>query len=78
MCFLMSKQLLQIYDVCHAVCKYVFLVNCHFQPMQVKSVLAKEGLRGYIYVEALKQTHVKRLIDGVGNLRMGQWQQTVS
>lgn len=47
------------------------------KPMQVKSVLAKEGLRGYIYVEAVKQTHVKQLIQGVGNLRLGQYTQTV-
>lgn len=45
--------------------------------MQVKAVLAKEGLRGYIYVEAVKQTHVKQLIQGVGNLRLGQYTQTV-
>lgn len=45
------------------------------QPLQIKSVVAKEGLKGYIYVEAYKQTHVKQAIEGVGNLRMGQWQQ---
>jgi len=47
------------------------------QPLQIKSVIAKEGLRGYIYIEAFKQTHVKQLIDGVGNLRIGSWQQMV-
>ena len=43
--------------------------------MQIKSVVAKEGLKGYIYVEAYKQTHVKQAIEGIGNLRLGQWQQ---
>lgn len=45
------------------------------EPLQIKSVVAPEGARGYIYVEAFKQTHVKQLIQNVGNLRMGQWQQ---
>lgn len=45
------------------------------EPLQIKSVIAKEGLRGYIYIEAFKQTHVKQIIDGVGNLRIGSWQQ---
>ena len=48
-----------------------------FQPLQIKSVMAKEGLKGYIYVEAFKQTHVKQAIDGVGNLRIGKWAQQV-
>ena len=48
-----------------------------FQPLQIKSVIAKEGLKGYIYVEAYKQTHVKQAIDGIGNLRMGKWKQQV-
>jgi transcription elongation factor SPT5 len=45
------------------------------QPLQIKSVIAKEGLRGYIYIEAFKQTHVKQIIEGVGSLRIGSWQQ---
>lgn len=49
-----------------------------FQPLQIKSVTAKEGLKGYIYVEAYKQTHVKQAIQGVGSLRMGLWQQKVT
>lgn len=32
-------------------------------------------MKGYIYIEAYKQTHVKQAIDGIGNLRMGQWAQ---
>ncbi|XP_071486255.1 transcription elongation factor SPT5-like [Diadema antillarum] len=45
------------------------------EPLQIKSVVAVEGLKGYIYIESFKQTHVKQAINGVGNLRMGQWQQ---
>ncbi|XP_035670800.1 transcription elongation factor SPT5-like [Branchiostoma floridae] len=45
------------------------------EPLQIKSIVAKEGLKGYVYVESFKQTHVKAAITGVGNLRMGLWQQ---
>lgn len=45
------------------------------QPLQIKSVVAPEHVKGYIYVEAYKQTHVKQAIEGVGNLRMGYWNQ---
>lgn len=45
------------------------------QPLQIKSVVAPEHVKGYIYVEAYKQTHVKSAIEGVGNLRMGFWNQ---
>ena len=34
-----------------------------------------EGLKGYIYIEAYKQQHVKQAIEDIGNLRMGRWQQ---
>lgn len=44
-------------------------------PLQIKSIVAPEGVKGYIYVEAYKQTHVKAAINNVGNLRMGQWKQ---
>lgn len=47
------------------------------EPLQIKSVVAPEGAKGYIYIEAYKQTHVKQLIANVSNLRMGQWQQQV-
>lgn len=46
-----------------------------FQPLQIKSVIAVEGLKGYIYVEAFKQQHVKQAIEDIGNLRIGRWQQ---
>uniref|UniRef100_A0A674GHL0 Transcription elongation factor SPT5 n=1 Tax=Taeniopygia guttata TaxID=59729 RepID=A0A674GHL0_TAEGU len=45
------------------------------QPLQIKSVVAPEHVRGYLYVEAYKQTHVKQAIEGVGNLRLGYWNQ---
>lgn len=45
------------------------------QPLQIKSVVAPEHVKGYIYIEAYKQTHVKAAIEGVGNLRMGYWNQ---
>uniref|UniRef100_A0A8K9VDH5 Transcription elongation factor SPT5 n=1 Tax=Oncorhynchus mykiss TaxID=8022 RepID=A0A8K9VDH5_ONCMY len=44
-------------------------------PLQIKSVVAPEHVKGYIYVESYKQTHVKAAIDGIGNLRMGFWNQ---
>lgn len=37
--------------------------------------MAPEHVRGYLYVEAYKQTHVKQAIEGVGNLRLGYWNQ---
>lgn len=37
--------------------------------------MAPEHVKGYIYIEAYKQTHVKAAIEGVGNLRMGYWNQ---
>ena len=37
--------------------------------------VAKEHIKGYIYIEAFKQTHVKQAIEGVGNLRLGRWKQ---
>ena len=41
----------------------------------LRSVVAPEHVKGYIYVEAFKQTHVKAAIDGISNLRMGSWSQ---
>ena len=31
------------------------------QPLQIKSAVAVEGLKGHIYIEAYKQTHVKQV-----------------
>ncbi|OON21811.1 Supt5 repeat protein, partial [Opisthorchis viverrini] len=44
-------------------------------PLQIKSAFAKEGLKGYIYVEAFKQTHVKQAIEGITALRLSQYKQ---
>uniref|UniRef100_A0A4W3HGL2 Transcription elongation factor SPT5 n=1 Tax=Callorhinchus milii TaxID=7868 RepID=A0A4W3HGL2_CALMI len=44
-------------------------------PLQIKSVVSPEHVKGYIYIEAYKQTHVKQAIEGVGNLRIGYWNQ---
>ena len=45
------------------------------EPLQIRSVVVPEHVKGYIYIEAFKQTHVKQAIEGVGNLRLGQWSQ---
>ena len=37
--------------------------------------MAPEHVKGYIYVEAFKQSHVKAAIDGISNLRMGMYAQ---
>merc|ERR1719234_626692 len=47
------------------------------EPLQIRSVVAPEHVKGYIYVEAFKQTHVKQAIDGISNLRMGMYQQNM-
>lgn len=44
-------------------------------PLQIKSVFAKEGLKGYIYIEAFKQTHVKQAIEGISALSRAQFEQ---
>ncbi|CAI7992216.1 Transcription elongation factor SPT5, partial [Geodia barretti] len=44
-------------------------------PLQIKSVVAKEGIKGYVYIEAFKQQHVKQAIEDIRNLSMGKWQQ---
>ena len=36
-------------------------VSVCLQPLQIKSAVAVEGLKGYIYIEAYKQTHVKQV-----------------
>lgn len=56
---------------------FLHFCNLSLKPLQIKAVISKESLKGYIYIEAYKQTHVKQAIDGIGNLRMGQWSQQV-
>lgn len=55
-----------------------FLNKADRAPLQIKSVIVKEGLRGFIYIEAYKQSHVKTAIEDVGNLKMGIWKQEVA
>ncbi|CAK9291026.1 unnamed protein product [Gordionus sp. m RMFG-2023] len=45
------------------------------EPLQITSVICKEGLKGYIYIESFKQSQVKQAIKGMGNLRAAQYQQ---
>ena len=45
------------------------------EPLQIRSVVVPEHVKGYIYIESFKQTHVKQAIEGVSNLRLGQWTQ---
>ncbi|EGI69080.1 Transcription elongation factor SPT5 [Acromyrmex echinatior] len=45
------------------------------EPFQIKSVVAPERVKGYIYIEAYKQSHVKVVIENVRSLRMGTWKQ---
>ena len=44
-------------------------------PLQIKSVVVPVGVRGCIYIEAFKQSHVKAALTGVNALGMGKWQQ---
>lgn len=45
------------------------------EPLQIKSVVIPEGVKGYIYIEAYKKSHVKSAMENVSNLRVGIWQQ---
>ena len=45
------------------------------EPLQIRSIVAPEHIKGYIYIEAFKQSHVKTAIEGVTNLRLGQYNQ---
>lgn len=45
------------------------------EPLLIKSAVAPEGIKGYVYIEAFKQTHLKQAINGIGNLKLGQWKQ---
>lgn len=44
-------------------------------PLQIKSVVAPEGIKGYIYIEAFKDIHVKQIIQNVSSLRLGLYKQ---
>ncbi|KAI3411952.1 hypothetical protein GPALN_002008 [Globodera pallida] len=38
------------------------------EPLQIKSVIVKEGLKGMIYIEAFKMAHVAKAIEGISAL----------
>lgn len=44
-------------------------------PLLIKSVIVPEGIRGKIYIEAVRQGHVKQAIEGISNLRIANWEQ---
>ncbi|KAF6200841.1 hypothetical protein GE061_005288 [Apolygus lucorum] len=44
-------------------------------PLQIKSVISPETVKGYIYIEAFKHAHIKQAIEGVSSLRGGYWKQ---
>lgn len=44
-------------------------------PLIIKSAIAPGGIRGFIYIEAYKQTHVKAAIENVNCLKLGFWKQ---
>ncbi|KAL5255685.1 hypothetical protein ACHWQZ_G011050 [Mnemiopsis leidyi] len=54
--------------------KYINL-EVNGDPLQIKSVVVPVGVRGCIYIEAFKQSHVKAALTGVNALGMGKWQQ---
>lgn len=45
------------------------------EPLQIRSIVVPEHVKGYVYIEAFKQTHVKQAIEGITNLRLGQYTQ---
>ena len=56
--------------------KYIYLQNSkEHEPLQIKSIVVKEGLKGYIYMEAYKQAHVKQAIEGISSLKLGAFKQ---
>lgn len=44
--------------------KYLAYQNTE-EPLQIKSVVMKEGLKGMLYIEAFKKAHVAKAIEGV-------------
>lgn len=63
---------------CLQLIRKMFAYQFTDDPLQIKSVVAPEGVKGYIYIEAYKQSHVKSAMEGISNLRLGIWRQTVS
>ena len=46
-------------------------------PLQIKSVIAPESAKGFVYVEAYKKTHVKQAVEGINFLKAGIYEQTM-
>ncbi|XP_026821890.1 transcription elongation factor SPT5-like [Rhopalosiphum maidis] len=44
-------------------------------PLKIKSIVSPESVKGYIYIESYKQTHVKSAIENISSLKMGFWKQ---
>ncbi|KFD44888.1 hypothetical protein M513_14235, partial [Trichuris suis] len=55
---------------------HVRFVHCIFclQPLQITSAIVKEGLKGLIYIEAFKQSHVVQAIEGISALNSSKIQ----
>ncbi|KAK8402706.1 hypothetical protein O3P69_000806 [Scylla paramamosain] len=62
---------------CLQLIRKMFAYQFTDEPLQIKSVVAPEGVKGYIYIEAYKQSHVKSAMEGISNLRLGIWRQTM-
>ncbi|KAL7286586.1 hypothetical protein TKK_0019213 [Trichogramma kaykai] len=45
------------------------------EALKIKSAVAPRGIKGFIYVEAYKQVHVKAAIENISTLKIGYWQQ---
>ncbi|CDW52049.1 Transcription elongation factor SPT5 [Trichuris trichiura] len=46
----------------------------HGEPLQITSAIVKEGLKGIIYIEAFKQSHVVQAIEGISALNSSKIQ----
>jgi transcription elongation factor SPT5 len=53
--------------------KYFTYMN-QDEPLQIKSVIVKEGLKGKLYIEAYKQAHVSKAIEGINAINQFQIQ----
>jgi transcription elongation factor SPT5 len=50
----------------------LLILDC---PLMIKSVIVPKDIKGFIYIEAFKQVHVKSAIEGIYSLKIGFWQQ---
>ncbi|CAJ0572588.1 unnamed protein product, partial [Mesorhabditis spiculigera] len=54
--------------VCMQLMRKAIAYETTENPLQIKSVIYKEGLKGMLYVEAFKQAHVTQAVEGIGSL----------